>query len=93
MILDTGFDLNLRPMRYPKFFDMYRDAIKNTWTVEEIDLGTDIADLKKLTDAEQHLIKRLVAFFATGDSVVANNVVLNLYKHINSPEALSLIHI
>ena len=87
MILDTGFDLNLRPMRYPKFFDMYRDAIKNTWTVEEIDLGTDIADLKKLTDAEQHLIKRLVAFFATGDSVVANNVVLNLYKHINSPEA------
>ena len=87
MLLDTGFDLNLRPMRYPQFFDMYRDAIKNTWTVEEIDLGTDIADLKKLTSAEQHLIKRLVAFFATGDSVVANNVVLNLYKHINSPEA------
>ena len=52
----------------------------NTWTVEEIDLGTDIADLKKLTSAEQHLIKRLVAFFATGDSVVANNVVSVLYS-------------
>jgi ribonucleoside-diphosphate reductase beta chain len=87
MLLDPGFNLNLRPMHYAQFFDMYRDAIKNTWTVEEIDLGTDIADLKKLTTAEQHLIKRLVAFFATGDSVVANNVVLNLYKHINSPEA------
>ena len=62
MILDTGFDLNLRPMRYPQFFDMYRDAIKNTWTVEKINLGNDIADLKRLTDAEQHLIKRLVAF-------------------------------
>jgi ribonucleoside-diphosphate reductase beta chain len=33
------------------------------------------------------LIKRLVAFFATGDSIVGNNLVLNLYKHVNSPEA------
>ena len=37
--------------------------------------------------AERHLIRRLVAFFATGDSIVANNLVLNLYKHINAPEA------
>jgi ribonucleoside-diphosphate reductase beta chain len=37
--------------------------------------------------AERHLIKRLVAFFATGDSIVGNNLVLNLYKHVNSPEA------
>ena len=33
------------------------------------------------------MIGRLVAFFATGDSIVANNLVLNLYQHINSPEA------
>jgi ribonucleoside-diphosphate reductase beta chain len=33
------------------------------------------------------VIQRLVAFFATGDSIVSNNLVLNLYKHINSPEA------
>jgi ribonucleoside-diphosphate reductase beta chain len=40
-----------------------------------------------MTDAERHLIHRLVAFFATGDSIVGNNLVLNLYKHINAPEA------
>ena len=39
-ILDPGYDLTLRPMRYPQFFDMYRDAIKNTWTVDEIDFDT-----------------------------------------------------
>ena len=87
MLLDPGLDLTLRPMRYPHFFDRYRDAIKNTWTVEEVDLHTDLADLAKLTPAEQHLISRLVAFFATGDTIVANNLVLNLYQHINSPEA------
>lgn len=33
MLLDPGFELTLRPMRYPQFYDMYRNAIKNTWTV------------------------------------------------------------
>ena len=88
MLLNPGFDLTLRPMKYPDFYEMYRNAIKNTWTVEEVDFSTDVTDLRaKMTPAERHLINRLVAFFATGDSIVANNLVLNLYKHINSPEA------
>lgn len=86
-LLDPGMSLTLRPMGYPTFFEMYRDAIKNTWTVEEVDFGTDLADLAKMSPAERHLIQRLVAFFATGDSIVANNLVLNLYRHINAPEA------
>src|SRR4051794_32442869 len=87
-ILDPGMDLTLRPMRYPAFFEMYRNAIKNTWTVPEIDFSDDIVDLqRKVLPSERHLINRLVAFFATGDTIVANNLVLNLYKHINAPEA------
>jgi ribonucleoside-diphosphate reductase beta chain len=67
---------------------MYRDAIKNTWTVDEIDFSDDLVDLhRRLMPAEKHLVSRLVAFFATGDSIVANNLVLNLYQHINAPEA------
>ena len=86
-LLNPGFELTLRPMRYPAFYDRYRDAIKNHWTVEEVDLHSDVADLAKLTEGEQHLLGRLIAFFATGDSIVSNNLVLTLYKHINSPEA------
>ena len=75
-------------MKYPVFYEQYKAAIKNTWTVEEVDFSTDVSDLRqRMTPAEQHLINRLVAFFATGDSIVGNNLVLNLYKHINSPEA------
>lgn len=75
-------------MKYPVFYEMYKNGIKNTWTVDEVDFSTDVADLnQKMTPAEKHLINRLVAFFATGDSIVGNNLVLNLYKHINSPEA------
>ncbi|MEP6849504.1 MAG: ribonucleotide-diphosphate reductase subunit beta [Acidobacteriota bacterium] len=88
MLLDPGFNLTLRPMKYPDFYEMYKNSIKNTWTVEEVDFSTDVTDLRsKMTPAERHMINRLVAFFATGDSIVSNNLVLNLYKHINSPEA------
>lgn len=87
-LLDAGFDLTLRPMRYPRFYEMYRAAIKNTWTVEEIDFQIDLGHLRqRMSAADRHLIERLVAFFATGDSIVSNNLVLSLYRHINSPEA------
>src|SRR5207342_1739336 len=88
MLLDPGFELTLRPMRYPHFYEMYRNAVRNTWTVEEVDFSLDLNDLQhKFGPAERHLVERLVAFFATGDSIVANNLVLNLYQHINAPEA------
>ena len=87
-ILDPGFNLTLRPMKYPTFFQHFINAQANNWSVQEISFSTDISDLRdKLTPAEKHLVERLVAFFATGDTIVGNNLVLNLYKHVNSPEA------
>ena len=46
MLLDPGFNLTLRPMKYPQFYEMYKNAIKNTWTVEEVDFSTDVNDLR-----------------------------------------------
>ena len=87
-LLDPGFALTLRPLRYPAFYEMYRAAIRNTWSVEEVDFSSDVTDLRqRMSPAERHLVERLVAFFATGDSIVANNLVLNLYRHLNAPEA------
>ena len=81
MILNPGFNLTLRPMQYPVYFEMFKTAIKNTWTVEEVDFSTDVTDLRaRMTPAEQHLIKRLVAFFATGDSIVGNNLARHLLR-------------
>jgi ribonucleoside-diphosphate reductase beta chain len=86
-LLDPGACLSLRPLKYPAFYEMYKNGIRNTWTVEEVDFAKDVDDLRRLGPAERHLIERLVAFFATGDSIVSNNLVLNLYRHINAPEA------
>jgi ribonucleoside-diphosphate reductase beta chain len=87
-ILDPGFNHTLRPMKYPSLFNHFVDAQKNTWTVQEISFNTDKEHLRdKLTAAEKQVVQYIIAFFATGDSIVGENAVLNLYKHVNSPEA------
>jgi ribonucleoside-diphosphate reductase beta chain len=87
-ILDPGFNHTLRPMRYPSLYNHFVDAQKNNWTVQEISFSTDKEHLRdKLTVAEKQVVQYIVAFFATGDSIVGENAVLNLYKHVNSPEA------
>jgi ribonucleoside-diphosphate reductase beta chain len=61
---------------------------RSNWNIEEISFATDVEHLRdRLSPAEKHVVNRLVAFFATGDTIVGNNLVLNLYKHVNSPEA------
>ena len=58
MLLDPGFNLTLRPMKYPEFYEMYKNSIKNTWTVEEVDFSTDVMDLRnKMSGPERHMIK------------------------------------
>jgi ribonucleoside-diphosphate reductase beta chain len=74
-------------MKYPQFFQLYKNSVKNTWTTDEIDFSVDYEHLRdRLTPAEAHLVRRLVAFFATADNIVSHNLVLNFYKHVNSPE-------
>ena len=42
-------------MRYSVFYDMFRDGIKNTWTVEEVDFATDLVDLKQMLSPRRYI--------------------------------------
>lgn len=87
-ILDTGFDPTLRPLRYPQLWQHYKNMIGSFWTPQEIEYSIDIVDLeRKATSAEKHMIKNLLAFFAAGDQIVSDNLVLSYYRHLNSAEA------
>ena len=87
MLFDAGLNLTLRPMQYPQFFQLYKNSVKNIWTTDELDFSVDYEHLRDcLSPSEAHLVRRLVAFFATADNIVAHNLVLNFYKHVNSPE-------
>lgn len=89
-IINCRADLNqLVPFKYYWAWEKYLASCANHWMPNEINMSEDIAlwkDPKGLTEDERIIIKRNLGFFSTADSLVANNLVLAVYKHITNPE-------
>jgi len=89
-IINCRCDLNqLVPFKYDWAWQKYLDGCANHWMPQEINMTADLAlwrDPNGLTDDERTVIKRNLGFFASADSLVANNLVLAVYKHITNPE-------
>ena len=89
-IINCRADLNqLVPFKYDWAWQKYLDGCANHWMPQEINMNADIALWKStdgLTDDERTIIKRNLGFFSTADSLVANNLVLAVYRHITNPE-------
>ncbi|MBY0551347.1 MAG: ribonucleotide-diphosphate reductase subunit beta [Candidatus Obscuribacterales bacterium] len=89
-IINCRADLNqLVPFKYEWAWQKYLDACANHWMPQEISMSRDIAlwkDPNGLSDDERTIIKRNLGFFVTADSLVANNLVLAIYRHITNPE-------
>jgi len=75
------------PIKYPEVWEMYKKHEASFWTAEEIDLSQDNADWDKLTDAERHFIKHILAFFAASDGIVLENLSAQFSTEIQIPEA------
>jgi ribonucleoside-diphosphate reductase beta chain len=89
-MINCHADLNqLVPFKYKWAWDKYLNACANHWMPNEINMAADVAQWKDpdaLTEDERVIIKRTLGFFSTADSLVANNLVLAIYRHITNPE-------
>ncbi|MTW21120.1 ribonucleotide-diphosphate reductase subunit beta [Allochromatium palmeri] len=89
-IINCHADLNqLVPFKYDWAWQKYLDACSNHWMPQEISMNADLAlwkDPNGLTEDERTIVKRNLGFFSTADSLVANNLVLAVYRHITNPE-------
>jgi ribonucleoside-diphosphate reductase beta chain len=87
---DKVVDVNqLVPIKYKWAWEYYLDACANHWMPQEVSMQRDIEqwkDPKCFTDDERRIIKRNLGFFSTADTIVANNVVLAIYRHVDNPE-------
>ena len=80
----------LFPIEAPAVWHMYKKALASFWTAEEIDLSMDKGDWEdRLTDNERHYIKHVLAFFATADGVVNENLVVNFIRDSQLAEVRS----
>ncbi|MEM7400365.1 MAG: ribonucleotide-diphosphate reductase subunit beta [Pseudomonadota bacterium] len=89
-IINCRADLNqLVPFKYEWAWQKYLDGCANHWMPQEVNMNADISLWKNpdgLTEDERTVIKRNLGFFSTADSLVANNLVLAVYRHITNPE-------
>lgn len=89
-IINCKADLNqLVPFKYGWAWEKYIAGCANHWMPNEINMSADIAQWKNPTafsDDERLIVKRALGFFASADSLVANNLVLAVYRHITNPE-------
>ena len=75
------------PIKYDDIFKMYKKAVANFWTPEEIDLEKDILDFNKLTDNEKYFIEMILAFFAASDGIVNENLGERFLNEVQIKEA------
>ena len=77
----------LFPIMHSDVWEMYKKAEASFWTAEEIDLAGDMEDWKKLTANEKHFISHILAFFASSDGIVNENLAMNFSNEIQLAEA------
>jgi len=77
----------LHPIKHPDIFKMGKDAISSFWTVEELDFSNDKAEFDKMKPEEKNFIRQILAFFASADGIVVENLVENFCSEVQLPEA------
>ena len=89
-MINCRADLNqLVPFKYDWAWQKYLDGCANHWMPQEINMTTDVATWKSedgLSDDERRIVMRSLGYFSTADSLVANNLVLGIYRLITNPE-------
>jgi len=79
-------DTNLHPIKYQWAYDLYQQAVRNTWFPHEIALKEDLEDWMKMTEDERHAVKFLMAFFNPAELIVNRSIALGVYPYLKSPE-------
>ncbi|GAB5415080.1 MAG: ribonucleotide-diphosphate reductase subunit beta [Congregibacter sp.] len=89
-MINCRADLNqLVPFKYDWAWQKYIDGCANHWMPQEVNMTADVATWKDpngLTDDERRIVLRSLGYFSTADSLVANNLVLAIYRLITNPE-------
>ncbi|KAL6756930.1 ferritin-like superfamily [Haematococcus lacustris] len=87
LLEDNPDRYSMFPVRYDGLWRMYKQAVASFWTVEEVDLSVDLRDWDKLSDNEHHFIKYVLAFFASSDGIVMENLAARFMSEVQAPEA------
>jgi ribonucleoside-diphosphate reductase beta chain len=88
-ILGSGLrdGLSLKPIRYEWAYDLYNQAVANTWFPNEVQLVQDLTDFDKLSDEEQHALKTVISYLNPNELLINKSLAFGIYPYVNAAEA------
>ncbi len=88
-ILGSGLrdGLSMKPIRYPWAYDLYNQAVANTWFPNEVQLVQDLGDFGKLTDDEKTALKTVISYLNPNELLINKSLAFGIYPYINAAEA------
>ena len=88
-ILGSGLrdGLQLKPIRYQWAYDLYNQAVSNTWFPNEVQLVQDLADFEKLSDEETHALKTVISYLNPNELLINKSLAFGIYPYVNAAEA------
>ena len=88
-ILGSGLrdGLSLHPIRYPWAYDLYNQAVANTWFPNEVQLSQDLVDFEKLSDDEKHALKTVISYLNPNELLINKSLAFGIYPYVNAAEA------
>lgn len=87
LLTPTWGKFTLFPIQYPDMWNMYKKAEASFWTAEEVDLSKDLGDWDSLNPEEQRFVKHILAFFASSDAIVNENLLERFSREVQVAEA------
>ena len=87
-ILGSGIQegLLLKPLTYPWAYELYNQAVANTWFPNEVQLGEDLADFARMSDDERHALTFLMSYFNPNELLVNKALAFGVYPYVNAAE-------
>lgn len=84
---ETTARFTLFPIEHAKLWELYKKHQASFWTAEELDFASDLSDWASLTESERSFILHVLAFFASSDGIVLENLINRFCSEIELPEA------
>ncbi len=78
--------LILLPIQHPNLFSIFKEQQSVIWTTEEIDWEGDVKDFKSLEKDAQQFLLRIIAFFASSDMLVIDNLLDKFMSEVTVAE-------
>ncbi|KAL7177993.1 hypothetical protein ACSBR2_031199 [Camellia fascicularis] len=87
ILMEKSHRFCMFPIRYPQLWEMYKKSQASFWTAEEVDLSQDVQQWDSLSNSEKHFVSHVLAFFASSDGIVLENLAARFLNDVQIPEA------